>query len=75
MSELHQTATDAMNRSVSAVTAMTVSTGFGTALEIIPQVLGCFASAVGIVVTIILFLKKRKIYNLQISKLEAENEA
>ena len=70
MSELQQTATDALSRHVGSATAATVSTGVGTAFEIIPPLLGCSASLIGIYVTIYLFLQKRKIHKLQIIVLE-----
>ena len=69
MNELQQTATDALSRNVGTATAATVSTGVGTAFEIIPPLLGCSASVIGIYVTVYLFLQKRKIYKLQIKAL------
>ena len=52
-----------IKKSAAPVTALTVSTGYGTLSEIIPMAIGVTGTCVGIVATVYLAWRKRKIYN------------
>lgn len=73
--ELQQSATNALDIGVKTASGFTISTGFLTMVELLPQLLGCVASTVGIYVTIALYVKKSRIYKLQESELKRHEDA
>lgn len=71
--ELQQGAMDALEIGVKGASGLTFGTGIMTALEVLPTVLGCGASSVGIYVTLALYFKKSRIYDLQQKALEDDD--
>lgn len=70
MSELQQTATTLVEKTMAPVTALTVSAGWATVWQTVNGAIGACSCLVGMYVTIYLFRQKREINKLKIKELK-----
>jgi len=70
VSELQQAATNAVEKTIGPVTALTVSAGWATVWQTVNGAIGACSCLVGMYVTIYLFRQKREINKLKIEELK-----
>ena len=61
--ELHQNVGSVLEKTVKSASGLTVASGVGTVLDIIPDILGCISMIIGLFVTIYFSIRKKSLYD------------
>lgn len=61
--ELHQNVGSVLEKTVKSASGLTVASGVGTVLDIIPDILGCISMVIGLFVTIYFSIRKKNLYD------------